>query len=244
MEQELEIGRNIQQGLLPQGLRDFPHLEVSGIQYPCQEVGGDYFDVFPMSEDRTAFLIADVSGKGLGAALLTTMLLGALSGMTLGVEPAKVLQHINRYLCEHALVGRYATLFFAIVNSEGMLEFINAGHPSPLLLRGDSIVELFNEGSFPVGLVEEAEFASMRRQLEPGDTLVLFTDGVTEAMDPDEQLFGNERLRQAAVGGSEKTIAELQQSILDAVEDFCRGAEAADDVTLLTVRYRKPIARG
>ncbi len=244
MEQELEIGRKIQQGLLPQGLRDFPYLEVSGIQYPCQEVGGDYFDVFPMSEDRTAFLIADVSGKGLGAALLTTMLLGALSGMTLGVEPAKVLQHINRYLCEHALVGRYATLFFAILDSEGMLEFINAGHPSPLLLRGDSIVELFKEGSFPVGLVEEADFASKRRQLEPGDTLVLFTDGVTEAVDPDEQLFGYERLQQAAVGGSEKTIGELQQSILDAVEAFCRGAEAADDVTLLTVRYRKPVFRG
>lgn len=244
MEQELEIGRNIQQGLLPQGLRDFPHIEVSGIQYPCQEVGGDYFDVFPMSEDRTAFLIADVSGKGLGAALLTTMLLGALSGMTLGVEPAKVLQHINRFLCEHAVVGRYATLFFAILDSAGGLEFINAGHPSPLLLRGDSIVELYTEGSFPVGLVEEAEFASTRRQLEPGDTLVLFTDGVTEALDSDKQLFGYERLQQAAVGGSEKTIGELQQSILDAVAAFCRGAEAADDVTLLTVRYRKPMVRG
>ncbi|MGB8099835.1 MAG: SpoIIE family protein phosphatase [Terracidiphilus sp.] len=243
MEQELEIGRNIQQGLLPQGLRDFPHLEVAGIQYPCQEVGGDYFDVFSMSEERTAFLIADVSGKGLGAALLTTMLQGALSGMTLGVEPAKVLRHINRFLCEHAVVGRYATLFFAILDRAGVLEFINAGHPAPLLLRGDTISELYKEGSFPVGLVEEAEFTSMRTQLEPGDTLVLFTDGVTEAQDSGKQLFGYERLQQAAVGGSGKTMGELQQSILDAMAGFCRGAEAADDVTLLIVRYRKPITR-
>jgi sigma-B regulation protein RsbU (phosphoserine phosphatase) len=244
MEQELEIGRNIQQGLLPQGFRDFPHVEVTGIQYPCQEVGGDYFDVFPMSEDRTAFLIADVSGKGLGAALLTTMLQGALSGMTLGVEPAKVLQHINRFLCEHATVGRYATLFFAIVDSEGNLEFINAGHPAPLLLRGDTINDLYTEGSFPVGLVEDAEFTSMHTQLEPGDTLVLFTDGVTEAQDTKKQLFGFERLRVAAEGGSRKTIFELQQAILESVADFCRGAEAADDVTLLTIRYRRPDSRG
>ena len=181
-------------------------------------MGGDYFDVFPMSEDRTAFLIADVSGKGLGAALLTTMLQGALSGMTLGVEPAKVFSHINRFLCEHALVGRYATLFFAIVDSEGMLEFINAGHPSPLLLRGDSDrANSYNEGSFPVGLVEEAEFASMRRQLEPGDTLVLFTDGVTEAMDPDEQLFGNERLRAGRSGRQRKNDSRT------AADDSRRG---------------------
>jgi len=243
MEQELEIGRNIQQGLLPQGLRDFPHLELSGIQYPCQEVGGDYFDVFALSEDRTAFLIADVSGKGLGAALLTTMLQGALSGMTLGVEPAKVLRHINRFLCEHAMVGRYATLFFALVDNAGVLDFINAGHPAPLLLRGESVSDLYTDGSFPVGLVEEAEFTSMRTQLEPGDTLVLFTDGVTEAQDLDKQLFGFERLRDAVVGGSRKSVAELQQSILDAVAEFSQGAEAADDVTLLTVRYRRPAAR-
>lgn len=244
MEQELEIGRNIQQGLLPQGLRDFPHLEVSGIQYPCQEVGGDYFDVFPMSEDRTAFLIADVSGKGLGAALLTTMLQGALSGMTLGVEPAKVLSHINRFLCDHAVVGRYATLFFAILDSAGVLDFINAGHPSPLLLRGDTINDLYTEGSFPVGLVEEAEFTSMRTHLEPGDTLVLYTDGVPEAQDVNRRLYGFDRMRHAAEGGSGKSLSELQQTILDSVAEFCRGAEPADDLTLLTVRYRRPVARG
>src|SRR5450432_4296239 len=114
LEQELIIARDIQQALLPRGFRDFPHLAVSGINIPCLSVGGDYFDVFPMSEDRTAFLIADVSGKGIGAALLTTMLQGALSGMTMGAHPERVFNHINNFLCEHSEVGKYATMFFGV----------------------------------------------------------------------------------------------------------------------------------
>lgn len=108
------------------------------INSPCLAVGGDYFDVFPLSDDRTAFLIADVSGKGLGAALLTTMLQGALSGMKMGADPAHVFNHINRFLCEHAEVGRYATMFFGSVDATGNVDFINAGHPSPLQLQHEN----------------------------------------------------------------------------------------------------------
>ncbi len=117
LEQELSIARNIQQALIPHGFRDFPYFAVSGIHTPCLEVGGDYFDVFPMSEDRTAILIADVSGKGLGAALLTTMLQGALSGMTIGADPARVFNHINRFLCDHVEVAatRQCSLEFYIL---------------------------------------------------------------------------------------------------------------------------------
>ncbi len=116
MEQELSIAREIQQALLPQGLHDYPHLGVTGTLCPCHAVGGDYFDVFPIGEERTAFLIADVSGKGLGAALLTTMLQGSLSAMTLGTDPVRVFNHINRFLCEHSGTGRYATMFFGILD--------------------------------------------------------------------------------------------------------------------------------
>src|ERR1700686_241936 len=101
LEQEIGIARDIQQALLPKNFRDYPHLSVTGFNLPCLSVGGDYFDVFPLSDGRTAFLIADVSGKGLGAALLTTMLQGALSGMTLGTDPARVFNHVNRFLCDH-----------------------------------------------------------------------------------------------------------------------------------------------
>ncbi len=201
-------------------------------------MGGDYFDVFPLSDGRTAFLIADVSGKGLGAAILTTMLQGALSGMTLGIDPARVVSHVNRFLCDHSEVGRYATLFFGILDPEGHLEFINAGHPSPILIRHGVPEEAFTEGSYPVGLVPEAAYTAACLKLEPGDTLVLFSDGVTEAMDPDDQLFGVPRLKQVLTGLAECPLEQIQKCVLESVENFTRGARQADDLTLLVVRFR------
>jgi len=243
MEQEIDIARGIQQALLPRDFRDYPHLAVAGCNFPCLSVGGDYFDVFPLDNKRTAFLIADVSGKGLGAALLTTMLQGALSGMTLGTDPSRVLNHVNRFLCDHSEVGRYATMFFGVLDEEGNLDFINAGHPSPFLIRQGVAQEPFSEGSYPVGLVPEAEYTALKIKLEPGDTLVLFSDGVTEAMDPDEQMFGVPRLRELLTGRTECPLDQLEKCILEAVENFARGASQADDLTLLIVRYRAAGAR-
>ena len=242
LEQEINIARDIQQALLPRNFPDTPNFSVAGVNFPCLSVGGDYFDVFPLSDGRTAFVIADVSGKGLGAAILTTMLQGALSGMTLGTDPARVFNHVNRFLCEHSEVGRYATVFFGLLDHDGHLEFINAGHPSPFLIRRGAAEEAFTEGSFPVGLVPEAEYTAARLKLEPGDTLVLFTDGVTEAMDPEEQLFGVPRLRQVLTGQMQCPLEQLQKCVLEAVENFTRGARQADDLTLLIVRYRAAAA--
>lgn len=242
LEQEIDIARGIQQGLLPHDFREFPHLAVTGFNLPCLSVGGDYFDVFPLGDGRTAFLIADVSGKGLGAALLTTMLQGALSGLTLGIDPARVLNHVNRFLCSHSEVGRYATMFFGILDEDGHMEFINAGHPSPFLIRRGAAEEAFTEGSYPVGLVPEAEYTSLCIKLEPGDTLVLFSDGVTEAMDPDDELFGVPRLKQVLNGQPECPLEDIQKCVLEAVENFTRGAHQADDLTLLIVRYRATAA--
>ena len=242
LEQEINIARDIQQALLPRDFREFPHLAVTGFNLPCLSVGGDYFDVFPLGDGRTAFLIADVSGKGLGAALLTTMLQGALSGMTLGTDPARVLTHVNRFLCDHSEVGRYATMFFGVLDQEGHLEFINAGHPSPFLIRHGAAEEAFTEGSYPVGLVPEAQYTAVCLKLEPGDTLVLFSDGVTEAMDPDEQMFGVARLKELLTGQIECPLEQLQKCVLEAVENFARGARQADDLTLLIVRYRAAAA--
>jgi sigma-B regulation protein RsbU (phosphoserine phosphatase) len=242
MEQEINIARDIQQALLPRDFREYPHLSVTGINFPCLSVGGDYFDVFPLSDNRTAFLIADVSGKGLGAALLTTMLQGALSAMTLGTDPAIVFNHVNKFLCSHAEIGRYATMFFGILDQDGHLEFINAGHPSPILLRRGVADEAFSEGSFPVGLVPEAEYTAVCLKLEPGDTMVLFSDGVTEAMDPAEELYGVPRLRELLNGKLECPLEDLQKCVLESVETFTRGASQADDLTLLIVRYRATAA--
>lgn len=238
LEQELSIARTIQQALVPHGLHDFPHLAVTGVHHPCTEVGGDYFDVLPVGEDRTAFLIADVSGKGLGAALLTTMLQGALSGLSMGADPVKVFNHVNKFLCRHNEVGRYATMFIGIVGRDGLLEYIKAGHPSPLLLRKGQVTELYNDGSFPVGLIAEADYESARLQLEPDDTLVLFSDGVTEAENVNHDLFEVSGLSQALAGKQDVPVETLQQSVLEAVRSFSRGASQSDDITLLVVRYR------
>jgi serine phosphatase RsbU (regulator of sigma subunit) len=238
LEQEINIARDIQQALLPRGFKDYPHMDVSGCNFPCLSVGGDYFDVFPIGDGRTAFLIADVSGKGLGAALLTTMLQGALSGMTLGADPARVFNHINRFLCDHAEVGRYATMFFGVMDAQGHLEFINAGHPSPFLIRRGKAEMPFTEGSYPVGLVPEAEYTAACLKLEPGDTLVLYSDGVTEAMDPDDEMFGMERFAEVLTDRGDVPLEHLQKVVLEAVENFVRGARQADDLTLLLVRFQ------
>lgn len=240
LEQELTIAREIQQALLPQGLHDFPHLAVTGVHSPCHEVGGDYFDVFPVGEDRVAFLIADVSGKGLGAALVTTMMQGALSGIAMGAEPVHVFHQLNRLLCRHRELGRYATLFVGFLDREGLFEYIKAGHPAPLLVRHGQVSELYTEGSLPVGLLPQAEYAVGRMQLEPEDTLVLFSDGVTEAQDPDRKLFEIVGLRDVIAGAHALPLDKLQHEILQAVQRFTRGADQSDDIALLLVRYRRP----
>ncbi|HVA94006.1 MAG TPA: SpoIIE family protein phosphatase [Candidatus Dormibacteraeota bacterium] len=238
LEQELDIARHIQQALIPSGLRDFPYFAVSGIHTPCHAVGGDYFDVFPLSDERTAIIVADVSGKGLGAALLTTMLQGALTGLTIGADPVQVFDHLNRFLCGHEEVGRYATMFFGILDASGHLVFINAGHPSPLILRRGEVIDLLKEGSFPVGLVPQATFTSLTATLQPDDTLVMFSDGVTEASDAEDQMFGVPRLRQALSGQHDTPLERLQKSVLESIEKFTNGSDQNDDITLLLVRYR------
>ncbi len=241
-EQELNIARTIQQALLPHGFRDFPHLAVSGVNFPCHGVGGDYFDVFSMADGATAFLIADVSGKGLGAALLTTMLQGALSGLSIGSSPALVFNHLNRFLCEHSDVGKYATVFFGVLAPDGTLDYINAGHPSPLVLRGSQVLEPFTQGSFPVGLIPGTEYAASTMHIEPDDTLILFSDGVTEAMDRSSEEYGTERLRNALSNQQLAPLDQLQASLMQSVESFTQGTSQGDDITLLLVRYR-PAAR-
>jgi len=241
LEQQLNVARQIQEALIPRGFRDFPHFIVTGVHAPCHAVGGDYLDVFPLDADRAAILVADVSGKGLGSALLATMLQGALTGMTIGADPVRVVQQINRFLCEHEQVERYATMFFGILHANGELFYICAGHPSPLILHCGEIAEVVTHRCRPIGLMLDAEFTAATTKLEPGDTLVLFTDGVTEAMNPEEEAFGVARLQDALAGKDNRPLEELQNAVLQSVENFTRGARQSDDITLLLVRYRATV---
>ena len=213
---------------------------MTGLHRPCYEVGGDYFDVFPLLDGRIAVLISDVAGKGLGAALLTTMLQGALSGMTLGVDPVKVFNHLNRFLCDRAAVGRYATMFFGLLEADGILEFIRAGHPSPVPAAPGKGNRTLLRRILPYWLGRGGMLQSTRIQLEPGDTLLLYTDGVTEAENRDRDLFDEERLKEALRQHQDSPLKGIQDGIFGAVEKFTDGATQSDDVTLLLVRYRDP----
>jgi serine phosphatase RsbU (regulator of sigma subunit) len=235
--QELRIARDIQQALLPRDFRKFPHVAVNGINLPSLTAAGDYFDVFALDADHTAFLIADVSGKGLGAALLTTIVQGALLGLAVGATAPGIFRTLNRFLLAHAEVDRYATMFFGILDRQGGLEFINGGHPSPLLLRQGQVSQPFTEGSFPVGLMPEADYESVHFQLQPGDTVVLFSDGVSEAANLEEEMFGIQGLRNAVAGHDATPLDQLQERIREALSAFTRGTTQADDITVLLVRY-------
>jgi sigma-B regulation protein RsbU (phosphoserine phosphatase) len=237
LEREIGIARDIQQALLPREFHQYTYAEVVGSNQSCLEVGGDYFDLFDLGANRIAFVLADVSGKGLGAALMTTMLQGALSATTFGQHPGETFSHINRFLCDHAQVERYATMFFGTLDADGRLEYINAGHPSPLLLHNETVENPYPAAACPVGLIPDVIFASTVVMLEPGDTLVLFSDGVSEAMDPDEVEFGIDRLKQSVTGHTTAPVGELQSTILSSVKQFARGARQGDDVTLLLLRY-------
>jgi len=237
MEQELATARLIQQALLPKSFQQFSHFQVSGTNQSCLAVGGDYFDLMELNADQTAFVIADVCGKGLGAALVTAMLQGTFSAMTLGQEPARICAHVNRFMCARSEVKRYATLFFGILHTSGRLEFINAGHLPPLLVRADRVESVFPARCIPLGLFPDTEFKAGSSTLEPGDTLVLYTDGVNEAMNPQGKQFGTDRLREVAAQHASARIEELQAGILTAVEKFTQGAPQADDLTLLILRY-------
>lgn len=237
MEQEINTAREIQQALLPKTFKPYPHFQITGKNVSCLAVGGDYFDVLDLSGDRTAFVLADVCGKGLAAAMVTTMLQGTFSAMTLGQEPAVVCAHLNRFICTHSEMQRYATMFFGLLHADGKLDFINAGHMPPLLVRGGKVEDVFPAQSMPVGLFEGTEFKSEAAQLQPGDTLVLFTDGVNEAVDARGDRFEMERLHEVVSAHAKDSLVDLQNAIFAALDVFGRGAAQADDITVLLLRY-------
>jgi sigma-B regulation protein RsbU (phosphoserine phosphatase) len=237
-DQELGIARKIQQALLPHGFKTRLYLEITGINRPSMSVGGDYFDVIDLTPNRTAFIIADVSGKGLGAALVTSMLQGTFSAVVLAPEAGPLFRHANRFICEHSDVERYATLFLGTLSSDGSMQYINAGHLPALLMRAGVVSTALESSCLPVGLFPDAEFATCSHQLVPGDTLVLYTDGITEAVDLHEDQFGVERLKTAIAQDAHGPVENIQAAILSAIDEFTRGAEQADDITLLILRYK------
>lgn len=237
MDEELDLARRIQQSLLPRALPENSWLQVRGASVASHQVGGDYFDVVQLSEDKFTAVVADVSGKGVGSALLASFLQGAFLSMSCTTYLPDILSRISDFLCARSESGKYATVFYSTLDRQGNLVYINAGHCAPYLMRRDGTLETLETTSMPVGLVPEVPFLVENRQLHPGDRLILYTDGVTEAENDAKEFYGRHRLREVLSQGHELDCENLYRSIQRSLAEFTEGAEQSDDVTLLVLSF-------
>ena len=183
--------------------------------------------------NRVAIVVADVAGKGLSAALLTAVLQGPFARITLTSDPIRLISQLNKYVWPRSGLNRYATAIMGAFGEDGSVECINAGHDSGLLARQGKAHDVFESECFPIGMFPDAEFCTSTAKLDIGDTLILFSDGLTKAARIDREGFGMERVSQAFVAS-----VDLSGAILDVISEFTKAADQADYTTLLILRYK------
>ncbi len=241
MEEELRIARTIQQSLLPGNLPSGGWLLACGSSVASLEVGGDYFDVMQVSPECWSAVVADVSGKGVGSALLASFLQGALITATEHPQAlGRRIRRLNGFLRERTGGEKYATVFYALVQSSGQMSYVNAAHCPPIVVRPGGELSTLDTTGMPVGLLHPAEFVVAEVQLMPGDKIVIYTDGVTEAQNADEEFFGKRRLREILVARASDSCSSIHDAIQDAVAGFTEGTAQSDDITVLVLEFRKP----
>jgi phosphoserine phosphatase RsbU/P len=239
LDHDIEIASKIQLGLLPKQLPNLPHVAMAGSTLACYSVGGDCFDVIELDGGRHGFFLGDISGKGIPAALLATLLQGIFyTTASMDIEITSVFSRVNRYLCERAGGDRYATVFYGVLDKTGAFEYVNAGHVPPLIRRRSGAIERLDLASFPVGMFPEAEYESASVKLEKDDFLVIYTDGVSEAVNVKSEMFEEERLRHLLENFKGQTVEELAEAIRESVKVFSEGAAQSDDITILVVQYK------
>jgi serine phosphatase RsbU (regulator of sigma subunit) len=238
--QELKIAKRVQARLFPQTLPPLKTLEYAGICLPAREVGGDYYDFLNLGRDRFGLVIADISGKGIGAALLMANLqanLRSQSAIALA-QPERFLHSVNQLFCENTTDSAYATLFFAEYDDRAMrLRYANCGHYSPLLLRADKTLERLDSTCTVLGLFQQWDCEIRECQLFAGDTLVLYTDGVTESFNISGEEFGEPRLIEGLQQNRERSSGALLAAIIDELRQFS-PREQHDDITLIVAKCR------
>jgi serine phosphatase RsbU (regulator of sigma subunit) len=236
-EQELVLAQQTQESLLPRSLPEFENFHIHAFNHPTRYVGGDFYDFRKLSSGEWVGVLADVSGKGMFAALLSSMVLGALSmEFRSRAEPQEVLHRVNELLCEKSLPSQFVTLFFFLLNPDGIGQFISAGHcPAYLFRSATGKIEELVSGSCVLGMFDTVPYPSRPFQLDKGDILVVYSDGLTDAQNPHEEMFGEERLlriiREEAPSGSHA----LEQKFLNAIEEFTQGTPQTDDITFIVV---------
>ncbi|HXH39354.1 MAG TPA: SpoIIE family protein phosphatase, partial [Thermoanaerobaculia bacterium] len=237
MKQELALGREIQSRLLPSAPVDVRGVELGALSLPCYEVGGDYFDFLELPNGDLGLAIGDVSGKGVSAALIMSSVQAALRvAAPIEDDLARLVARLNALIFRSASGRKYATFFFGrYTPSTGVLRYVNAGHNPPYVVTGTVLTEIGSTGR-PIGLLPESSYTEGTIELPPGSTLFLYTDGLNEAADPEEEEFGNERLRALFLAQRDAPTVSIPSRVLSAVTAFERGAKATDDKTIVVVR--------
>jgi sigma-B regulation protein RsbU (phosphoserine phosphatase) len=241
MQKEMRLAYDIQTGLLPQGAPEIPGYDVSGRSIPAQDVGGDYYDFIQMGGPRVGICLGDVSGKGVPAALLMANLQATLRGQTIqGLSPKECLERSNVHLLGNMDPGRFITLFYAVLDGQHHeLAYANAGHNHPFLFKAGEAVTRLDVSGIALGSVDNARYTEGRAALAPGDIFVVFSDGITEAIDRDEDLFGEQRLSRIVSRNSGETAEHLIEIIFDAVKLHVGEASQSDDMTAVVVKRER-----
>jgi predicted ester cyclase len=238
LEQELKTAAQVQAALLSRTVRSGSFYEAVGDSIPCRSIGGDFFEVMEMPSGELAIALGDVSGKGPAAALLGAMLQGMLAVEAQAqTTPAAVMSRLNRALLSRRLTAQFATLVYGVLSTDGRFTYCNAGHNAPFAMR-DGQVRRLTTGGIVVGGFAEAIFEEETLQLQDGELVVLFTDGVTEACDERNAEFGEERLAARLSAAQGDATSGVVKSVLNAVHEFSGEAQQTDDITLVAVRYR------
>lgn len=242
-ERELTLARRIQESFLLSEFPRRPQFEVHAVNLSSRQVSGDFYDVVPMGSDGAMLAIADVSGKGVPAALLSSMLQAALrTHATTGRSLSEVMAGINALVCQRAVTGQFATFFLAAIHDRDLvLRSVNAGHNPPVLIRADGTQSLLETGGLVVGMMEGMPYEEGAVTLRTGDRVVLYTDGVTEAQRADGEMFGEERLAALLSGIPGRLSAREQvEQVLVGLRTFLAGVELQDDVTVMVLRITDP----
>jgi serine phosphatase RsbU (regulator of sigma subunit) len=237
-EQELRIAGEIQRALQPGRPRVTRSFAAAGAAIACRTIGGDFFDYFDLPGGRLGFALGDVAGKGPPAALLAAMVQGIFtSHVDDGHGPAGTIERVNRVLNGRIVEGRFATIFYAVLSPDGTLLSCNAGNNPPLLVSRDGSVRRLEKGGLPIGPFTDPAYEEEETPLRPGDTLILYSDGVSDAADSNDEVFGEERLLKCLDGACAREPENLIEHVLGEVRTFAADRPQFDDITLLVVRY-------
>ena len=242
-EDEVKSAARIQAELLPDingFCKRYQEIEMGSFIKPAKFIGGDFYNVLHIDDKHIGFVIADVSGKGIIAA--SFMLLSSTAISIYGqneLNPNTVLQKANEYMAKDNAESMFTTVFYGILNVEtGTFSYSNAGHNPPMLLRDNEVTVIEPTQNPAIGVMEGVKFNSKEIQLKPGDLLLMFTDGVSEAQNIDNEEYGEERIKKVILNNSNNSPEELNNSIFDSLEDFRGNAEQFDDITIYSFRYR------